>query len=202
MGAAKHYLLNRERLTKANFYMLTAASGTLSAIAAGTSTAGHLFAARYNPTGSGATKLFHITWLRFVWQTIAGFTSAQEVAIAAYKLTSYSAAHTGGNAATPLPIAPGYSAAQLTARMAASSELTAGTQTIGSLLMRGNFAELAAAATVVKGFVDEQLPLIDDPHPVIVLAANEGILVRNEVLMGAGGTGRLTVQIGGYERAA
>jgi hypothetical protein len=202
VAAPKFYLLDRDRLTNASFYILTASSGTLSGIAAGTTTAGHLFAARYNPSGAGASKLFHVTWLRFVWQTIAGFTSAQEVALAAYKLTSYSAAHTGGNAATPLALAPGYGAAQLTARMASSAELTVGTQTIGSLLARGNFAELAAAATVVKGFVDEQLPLIDDPHPVIVLAANEGILVRNEVAMGAGGTGRLMVQIGGYERAA
>jgi hypothetical protein len=200
MPAAHIYLIDPGRMNNAAFYALCANSSTLTTIAAGTSSAGHLFAARYNPSGAGANKKFHVTSLRFFWQTIAGFTSAQELAFSAYKLTGYSAAHTGGSAVTPLALSSAYGASQLTARMASNAELTAGTQTIGSQLARGSFSELAALSTSMKGFIDEQLPVFSDRHPVIVLDANEGILVRNEILQGAGGTGRLTVTLAGYER--
>jgi hypothetical protein len=156
-----------------------------------------LFAARFATSGS---KLFHVTRLRLLWQTVAGFTSAQEVAFSAFKLTGYSAAHTGGTAITPLPLAPGYAASQLACRIGDTAALTAGTQTIGAQLLHGGFSELAAAATVQKGFVDEET--LASLHPITVLGNNEGILIRNEVLQGAGGTGRLTVELDGYERAA
>jgi hypothetical protein len=202
MGADQHYLLVRERLTRAGFYWGSFTTGLVTTIAAGTSTAGHLFAARFNPSGAGVHKLFFLTHLRLLWQTVAGFTAAQEIGLAAYKLTGFSALHTGGSAAAMLALAPGYAASQLTGRVANTAELTAGTQTIANQLLRGSYAELAALSTVAKGFIDEGLPLFDDPHPIDVLAANEGILVRNEVLMGAGGTGRLTINIGGFERNA
>lgn len=198
MPASKRYLIDSERIGNAAFYSLSAPSGSLTTIAAGTSTAGHLFAARFAPSGSGAAKLFHVTRLRLLWQTITGFGAQQEVSFAAYKLTGYSAAHTGGNAVTPLPLAPAYAASQLTARMAASSALTAGTHTIGAQLIRGESTELADSAIIGKGFIDEER--VAGLHPLVVLAANEGILVRNEVLMGAAGVGRLTVELDGYER--
>ena len=56
--------------------------------------------------------------------------------------------------------------------------------------------------SAAKGYIDEQLPMSEDPHPVCVLGNAEGILVANEVLMGAAGVGRLGVDIRGYERAA
>jgi hypothetical protein len=197
--AAKRYLIDLDRIGNAFFYSLSASSGSLTTIAAGTASAGHLFAARYVPAGSGITKLFHVTRLRLLWQTITGFTAQQEIALAAYKLTAYSAAHTAGNSVTPLPRASTYAASQLAARMASSVALTAGTQTVGSQLMRGEATELADTPLIGKGFIDEER--VAGVHPIIVLAANEGILVRNEVLMGAAGVGRLTVELDGYERA-
>jgi hypothetical protein len=200
MPADRFFLLNSERITNAAFYSLAPSSGVLTTIAAGTASVGHLFAARFVPTGGGAAKLFHVTRLRMLWQTIAGFTAAQEVALAAFKLTGYSVAHTGGTAVTPLALAPGYAASQLAARMADTAALAGGTHTIGAQLLRGAFSELATAASVQKGFIDEEA--FASVHPIAVLGSNEGILIRNEVLQGAGGTGRLTVEIDGYERAA
>jgi hypothetical protein len=169
----------------------------LTLIAAGTATAGHLWVARYAPSQAAR---FYVTHLRFHWQTLTGFTAAQELALAAFLMTGYSAAHTGGSAEDLLALAPDAGACGLSTRIADTTALTSGTHTIGKQLCRGSFAELAAGDAVGKGYVDEQLPMMDDPHPVIVLEDQMGILIRNEVLMGAAGVGRLTVDIRGYER--
>lgn len=184
------------RLSAAQFYSLSMTSGLLTTVAAGTSSAGHVAALRY----VHASKSFHVTRLRALWQTITGFTAAQEVSLAAYLLSAYTAAHTGGSAGVVVPRASGLDATGLTGRIGDTGALTAGTQTIGAQLLRGSFSELADGVTVQKGFVDEQRGGEDDPHVVCVLGTETGILVRNEILMGAAGTGRLTVELDGYER--
>jgi len=196
MTARPNTTKDPSRLSLAHAYSLSMTSGLLTTVAAGTSSDGHVAALRY----VHASKAFHVTRLRVLWQTVAGFTVAQEVSFAAYLLSAYSAAHTDGSAGVVVPRAPGLDATGLSARIGDTGELTAGTQTIGAQLLRGSFSELADAATVHKGFIDEQRGGDDDPHVVCVLATTTGILVRNEILMGAGGTGRLTVELDGYER--
>lgn len=199
MPVPRFFLKDPARLSGAQFYSLSMTSGLITLVAAGTATAGHLAVVRFdNPDG----LLFHVTRFRMHWETIAGFTAAQEMALVANVLSGYSAAHSGGNAGVVLARAPGYAATSLSGRMAATGELTAGTHVIGAQLCSGRFAELAAAATLQKGFIDEQLGGDDDPHPVVALADDTGILVSNGLLMGAGGTGRLTVDLEGYQRAA
>jgi hypothetical protein len=181
---------------KANWYRLSSTSGLLTTIAAGTSTLGHCGVVRFTST---AGLKFFVKRLRVHWETVAGFTAAQELAFAAFKLSAYTAAHTGGNAVTVQGV--GHSVTpSLTARLGDTTALTAGTQTIGAQILSGRFAELAALATVQKGFIDEEVN--DDVEPIAVLAHQEGILVRNEILQGAGGTGRLTMELLGYERKA
>lgn len=199
MPEPSFWLKDPARLTRAAPYLLAPSSALLTTIAAGTATAGHLFVARYHTTDS---KKFHVTRLRVAWQTIAGFTAAQEVSLAAYKLTGYTVAHTGGTAVTPLKRVPNLAASNLAARIGDTGALTAGTHTIAEQILHGSFSELAALSTVPKGFIDEQVGGDDDPWPVLVLSSDEGILVRNEVIGGAGGTGRLTVYLDGYEKAA
>jgi hypothetical protein len=196
MGAAPNLTLDPSRLTLAKWYRLSMTSGLLTAVAAGTASAGHCAAVRF----TSATGLkFSVVRARFHWETISGFTAAQEVAFAMYKLSSYTAAHTGGNAGVVDPIGHAV-ASSLTGRIGDTAALTAGTQTIGAQRLRGAFPELAAAAVVQKGFIDEELA--NSLFPVTVLGHNEGLLFRNEILMGAGGTGRLTVEIDGFERKA
>ncbi len=197
MPATPRYTVNVERLDGVAFYSLSLTSGLIT----GVSAAGQIYAARFLPVGAGAEFLFHLTHFRMQWQTTSGFTAAQEMALAAYKITGYTVQH-GGSAQVPLALAPTYPTSQLTAIIATTSALSGGTFVLDRQLCRSSFAELAAGASISKGFIDEQLPMIDDPHPVAVLGSQDGILVRNEVAMAAGGVGRLTVDIRGYERAA
>ena len=193
-GAAVNLTFDPSRLSLAKPYRLSMSSGLLTTVAAGTASAGHCAALRF----VSATGLkFFVRRLRIHWETVAGFTAAQEVAFAAFKLSAYSAAHTGGGAATVQPIGHAV-ASSLSARIGDTGALTAGTQTIGGQILRGCFSELAAAATLQKGFIDEVAE--NELMPIAVLSDAEGILIRNEVLMGAGGTGRLTVEIDGFEK--
>lgn len=179
-------------------YRSGAASGLFTTVAAGTATAGHLWAARWAPATNDPRKVAVIKRLRATWNTIAGFTTAQEVQLQLFKLTGYTAAHTGGTALTPekkqrASLMP---PPLLTGRIATNAELTAGTQTIGTdPLASASFAELAAAATVPKGSLVMQFAPDDTQGGPFVLETGEGLLIRNGILMGAVGTARLVVEL-------
>ena len=68
-------------------------------------------------------------------------------------------------------------------------------------LTSGFFSELAAGAAVPKGQFDILLePQHEGGYP-LVLAADEGLVLCNEILMGAGGTARVVFEIDWIERA-
>lgn len=189
-------------------YRSGAKTGLLTGISAGTATAGHVWAARWAPatpsgagTGMAQKRMFAVLQrFRARWYTITGFTGAQEVGLDLFRLTGYSAAHTGGNALTPTPKRSNFrgapSAALLTGRIATTADLTSGTHVIDTDPMAsGAFAELAAGAAVPKGLFELFLSTDDlDRYPV-VLAANEGLLLRNTIAMGAAGTARVVVEM-------
>jgi hypothetical protein len=136
--------------------------------------------------------------LRATWYTIAGFTAAQEVGLQLFKATAFSVLHTAGTAVagskkqrTSLMPAP-----LLTGQIATTGALTNGTETLDTdPLTQAAFSELAAAATVPKGvFVLNFQPDDTDGGP-FVLETNEGLVLRNSVLMGAGGTARVVVEL-------
>ena len=184
-------------------------SGLITTVAAGTATAGHLWAARWSvPAATALTdkrRVAVLQRLRIRAKTIAGFTAAQEFQLALFKLTGYTAAHTGGTAEVPekkfTGITPTLMPAPLmTIRIAAAAELTAGTHTIGTdPIASDSFAELAAGAAVPKGGVEIFLSTEDLIQHPIMLVDGEGLLVRNEVLMGAAGTVRLCVEMDWHE---
>lgn len=199
-----------------NHFTIAAATGLLTGVAAATASAGHIFAARWNPpTVNGADKKPRyalITRLQALWVTIAGFTGAQEVGLDASIVRAYTASHAGGTAiAIPTvangstnkkrsvsPVSRAASADSVMAdlRVATTGGLTNGTETFDSTPFRqASFSELAAAATVPKGAFG-LFNSTDDlsGHP-IVLAPNEGIVIRNSILMGAGGTARVVVEM-------
>lgn len=195
-------ILDPSRMSEVEFFMLPAASGILNVVAAGTASAGHLYVARYTNANG---KKFRVSRLRLLWQTLAGPNAEQEIAIAAYKLTGYSAAHTGGTAVAAQARSTEYETADgftgLAGRISDITALTAGTHTIAAQpFMRGAWRELLVSNAIPRGFIDEERRASDDAHPVLVLANNEGILVRNEIAMGAGLTGRLMVELDGWER--
>jgi hypothetical protein len=178
-------------------YRLCLFGATNTTIAAGTATAGHLFAFRWGST----THAAKIQRVRVKRQVITGFTAAQELATALFRLTGYTASHTGGTAVTltapALKKDTGNTATRLTAAMISSGvALTAGTHTLDSQpIAVDSTSELAAAATVGKGFNLSTLEWDSVNNRELVLRQNEGLLVRNEILMGAGGVVRPIIEI-------
>lgn len=170
-------------------------NGKYSGAIAGVAGGGHLWAVRWAP-GTDPRQFATIQRMRVRAFTVAGYTAAQEVMLAVWKLTGYTAAHTGGNAITPIPKRAAFNAALMTGQVANSSALTPGTQTLSTDSMAAaSYAELAAAATVQKGQIDILMSTEDLVEHPIILTANEGLLVRNEVAQGAGGTMRLIVEL-------
>lgn len=178
-------------------YRVCQSSGLITTIAAGTASAGHLFAARWGH----ATKLAIITYFRASWVTVAGFTAAQEVGLELFQTRAYTVAHSGGTAITltgdALKKRSSFgSTAFNDIRISTTTALTNGTHTIDpNPIASGGFAELAALATVFKGtfectFAPNELGF----HP-LVLAQNQGLILRNQILMGAAGTARVRVEM-------
>jgi hypothetical protein len=179
-------------------YRLAATSGLITTVAAATATAGHLFAWRWGDS----SRLAVLAYVRAKWNTIAGFTAAQEVGMDLVIARSYSASHSGGTALTltgsNLKKRTSSSGSTLltAASIATTGALTAGTHTLDTQAMLSEqYAELAAAATVIKGrmIMDWDMSSALD-HPM-VFAQNEGFVIRNSILMGAGGTARLNVEV-------
>lgn len=182
-------------------YRLSAQSGLLTGVAAATAAAGHLFAFRW----SHATKLALITHIRARWFTIAGFTAAQEVGLDMVITRSYSASHTGGTALSLTGDAfkkrSTFAATNVAdIRISTTGALTNGTHTVDSTgFAYGGFSELALGATVPKGLFECEFSIQDLAMHPLVLSQNTGFLIRNNVLMGAGGTARLSVDLGWME---
>lgn len=182
-------------------------SGLITGVVAGDATNGHLWAARFAVPAATALvdkrRVAVIQRLRVRAFTVTGYTAAQEVLLAVYKLTGYSVDHSGGTTLTPDKkfVGPSSSPAPLmTGHMATTAQLTAGTHVIGTDSIRAaSCAELAAAATVQKGSIDILMSTEDLIQHPLELTNQEGILVRNEVAQGAAGTMRLVVEMDWHE---
>lgn len=191
MPATPSPFIDKHRLLKAPFYFYGGVSGLATVIAAGTATAGHVYVLR-NPTASA--RKVHVSRFRLTVEPRTAFGAAQALAFALYKMTGYSAAHAGGTAITPAKrITSEADASVAAARIATTGELTAGTHVV--------------AAQPITRFASTHstLPLLDqnyvprDDHP-LVLEPGEGLLLRNETLMGASGVVILGVDCDGWER--
>ncbi len=199
------------RSSGGRLFRLAATSGLITGVSAN----GVIFAWR-NPS---TDKPQHLAYLKAKWRTVAGFTAAQEMALALHLVSSFDGAnYTGGTdlsdpASSPAYVRPdaGFGASLTQNRI--ESVLVSGNVRIadtGALSHGGSpviqsqpflwesFAELAAAATVHKGHAD----LVYDPQVQgeLVLATSGGFIIRPPIALGAGGTGRLSVEVGWYER--
>ena len=177
-------------------------SGLITTVAAGTDSAGHLWAAEWLLSAAqqltDRRRVAVIQRLRVRAKTISGFTAAQEFQIGLYKLNGVTATHAGGTVAAKEekfnPV--GMPNSLMSIRMANAAELTDGTHSaLGDPLGADSYAELAAGATVPKGSAEIFMSTEDLTQFPFVLTSGEGLLVRNEVLMGAGGTVRLCVEM-------
>lgn len=193
-GASRHALYPRQ----AEFYQLGMLSPTYTGFAAGSGTAGHIFAFRWGST----THLAVIQRIVAKRRVIVGPTAAQEWGSALYRLTGYTASHTGGTEATKTGTNNKKDTNSNTTRvtsamMTSGSALTAGTHTLDTQPLDVDFSwELAAAATVQKTFHTLLVESYEASQGApLILRQDQGILLRNEILMGAAMSIRSMVQI-------
>ena len=206
MPAQSNRLINTGKLVNAPFYSLRVQTGVLTAVAAATSSAGHVIALRNAP----AAAEFHVTRMYLGWLSTVDPSTAQQVGFQAHKVTGYSAAHTGGTgASTTSPVSraeggatsPTYPAlTALVARVAGTDALTAGTQTFAEKLGSIDDMALVAAATVKKTRFGREW-IAPDKHPLFILGASEGLVIRNSVLMANSLAGILDLELDGWVRA-
>lgn len=176
------------------FYFHSSRSGAL----AGAAAASVVWAARW----THATKLCVFDLFRVRAMPTTPFTAAQEWGFDAVVGRSYSAAHTGGTQFTTFPKKrTSYPTANMAEiRMATTAALGGGTVTADASEFASDMAwELVAAATVARSRVAFEKDYTSGADSPIILAQNEGILVRPVVTLGAGGVVRLVVEVAWHE---
>jgi hypothetical protein len=190
-------------------YRLAARSGVLTGT--GIVAGAPLFSFRW----TDATALAILTRLEARYVPTAAFTAAQELGLDAILASAWSAADSSGTAVLPGTGGRMRRSGMGTSlvgdvRIAGTTLLTAGTRTLDAqpIAVGGglvNDVNDAAETEYVNpsgpyGFVLEANPARGE-HP-IVLAANEGLIVRNTVVFPAAGTATLLVSLAWAEVAA
>ena len=183
------------RLGNLGLYKLSQTSGLMTTIAAGTGSAGHVFAFRW----ASATLRARVQRIKLKWQTTVAFTAAQELQFSIFRLTGYSASHAAGTAATLTSpnlkkFSGGATSALTDARIATAAALTAGTHTLDAMAMGTLICWSQASATEP---IAAEATFESDAQVghIMKFVANEGFIVRNEVVQGAVGVGRLLVEV-------
>lgn len=191
-------LIEPSKMRGLGFYRMACLTGIFTGVAAGTTTAGHLIGIR---NANAANLDFHIARILLRYWLVAGFTAAQEFRLDLLKLTAYTAAHTGStggaNAALEARQSDQTAITDIVGRVAGTDALTAGTHTIGGLVTSLGGNELADGAAVVKSVRSDEI-VSPDKHPVEILKPSQGLLLRNGILMGAGGTVRALLVVEGW----
>lgn len=183
---AENFLLEDGRLVYAKAHVIGGRSGVMTGIAAGA----HLFTIRV-PTGA---EPLIVSQLEVTAWSESAFTAAQSLAFTLYKLVGFTALQSGGvNIAATRKRTTDTAAlgADVEAKIAAAAALTGGTFTaIVATEPLGAFVcdvSVSGAGSFCQGrgvwTPKNRIPIALEP--------NEGIVLINEVAMGAGGTVRL-----------
>jgi hypothetical protein len=181
-------------------YRIGQSTGLLAGLAANT----EIFQFRW----SLATHVAAIKFIKVRYAVVAGFTAAQELAFDVIPAVSWTANGTLGTAiapgATNLKKRSSYVDSKVAdMRIAQTVALGAGTKTLSTHALATTSAKtLAAAATVQDAQFEETIDMTNSGDAPLVLQQNEGFVVRNTILLGAGGTVRATVQVAWAEFAA
>ena len=180
-------------------YAMSATTGDLSGVAAGSATAGFLFSFRW----TNSSMLAIINKLKIRWYTNAGFTAAQLVGVSAWIARDFV---TTPSAGTPIVTTgnnfkkrQSYGSSNVAdVRVGAAAAITVAASSFvldPQPLLIGYAREMAAAATVPgQTIVLAQEWDVGQSMPP-QLSQNMGIVVRNEVAMGVGGTARVVVDL-------
>jgi hypothetical protein len=183
-------------------FVFAVASGLLTTVAAASATAGHVFALR----NADASKKLLLRYLAIDFNLTVAFGAAQAMGFDAIVARSYSASHTGGTAidlggtntntnkrrvdqSTSSVVANA-------ARIGTTGALTAGTHTLDA----NAFAQCqkwmgAVGAQISEVLLDARDDGGANVRSPIELGNNEGVILRNTILMGATGVGTLIVRV-------
>lgn len=184
-------------------YRLCATSGILTGVAAGTATAGFLFAMR-----APASNLMVVQRIKARLWTLIQPTATLEQHMKLLRLTGYTGNITGG---TTIPLtSPQFkkttaypSTTIQAASIATTAGLTAGTHTLDTNeFASGGMSEAAAAEATSPNQQDIDYWGNEAGEHGMVYTGNEGFIVRNEILWSAAATGRLAVTVDWFELAA
>lgn len=175
-------------------YRLAAKTGL---IAVGIAASGIVGAFRW----THASKLALIRRIRILGTITTAPTTAQEWGLDVIIGRNYTASHTGGTGLSLTGDAfkkrTNYASTQFgDIRIATTAALGGGTVTadITPILEQSKW-ELAAAATVPRSFLDIEYDATQHGQHPIILAENEGILIRNTILTGATMVYRAFIQV-------
>lgn len=176
----------------------------MSGILTGVGASAQVFFFRWLQNASPQTADALIQRIRMRWQTLTAFTAAQEISFKLFKWTAWVVSPTGGTSistASPNakkstrhpPSGSGLLGAQ--AIMANTGALTPGTYTVaaepfGSMSV---WSQQGAAPNVLGG--ETVFDGDNDSGALLELQEGEGFLARNEIAMGAAGTGRLIMEV-------
>ena len=182
-------------------YQMSIPTGAITVIAAGTTTAGHLFSFRWGSTT--ATKAF-IKYIGAKFIATTAYTTAQETAVDLFIARGYTASHsaatavdTGGTITSTGELMTSQAVSLVTScRVASTVALTAGTHTLdANPLSSLNGFTGAVGDTIPRstsGSFDGYGALFNarrDESP-IVLSQDEGFVLINGPVMGAVGVGK------------
>lgn len=166
-------------------YRMTFTTGAVTVIEAATATLGHLLAMRTDSSPfSVRVRTFEP---EFILTT--AFTAAQEVGFDLVLARPFTVLHTGGGATT---MTGGKSlgsqdATTMVGRLATTAGLTAGTHTLeANPIAKGSQWCSAIGTSLAPRLYD----FTSQPLGGLILAADEGLVVRNTILMGAAGVGK------------
>ncbi len=160
-------------------------TGAVTGVAAASSTAGHILALRNATAG----KYLRIRAIEVEFLLTTAFASAQEVGFDALIARAYTAAHTGATALTTTTgdLLTNYPTTILTGRIADTGALTAGTHTLDTNpIAKGS----AYASAIGAQLTARRYDFSGTETKGILLANEEGIVVRNTIGMGATGVGK------------
>lgn len=174
-------------------YTFAITTGLITTIAAGTPTAGHLAAIRW----AGTTSDVIVHRVKADWYAATAFGAAQSVGLQLIPLRSYTLGHSGlgitrAIGANDMKLWTKQTAlADFALMCSTTAEMTAGTHTLDAHM----HAEAYSATSSTTPTLSLTKDYTADGMPGHRLAANEGLLLRNAILMGATGTARVTFEV-------
>lgn len=180
-------------------YQVSAATGAITTLAAN----GAIFSFRYAP-GLGQLCVIKRVSISFICST--GFTAGQSMGFGMFVARSFIASDSVGTAISLVGnnnknITKQVTSGVVDARISTTAVLTAGTRTLDTqpIALTQFYAPTTTAGTLLPNTNLVSYNTNDYP---LVLQNNEGFVITNQILMGAGGVGNAVVNVEWFETSS